>query len=106
MVSFVNPGILQDINTFARLFEEPIEAMRQPDCTSDEKVCWIFFSVDCSQKQGRERGKYLSDLTANFILRRTSKVNQKYLPPKGNSNFFLLNPPKLFFFVIFLSSLS
>lgn len=41
-------------------------------------------NLTCFQKQGRERGKYLSDLTANFILRRTSKINQKYLPPKGS----------------------
>eukprot|EP01126_Amoeba_proteus_P010681 TRINITY_DN1419_c0_g1_i3.p1 TRINITY_DN1419_c0_g1~~TRINITY_DN1419_c0_g1_i3.p1 ORF type:complete len:511 (-),score=108.92 TRINITY_DN1419_c0_g1_i3:1965-3497(-) len=71
MVSFVNPKVLQDLNTFSRLYEEPIEKMRQPDATEQEK------------KQGRERGKYLSSLTANFILRRLSKVNQKYLPPKG-----------------------
>jgi SNF2 family DNA or RNA helicase len=38
MVSFVNPNVLQDINTFSRLYEEPIEAMRQPDATNEERV--------------------------------------------------------------------
>lgn len=38
MVSFVNPNVLQDLNTFSRLYEEPIELMRQPDCTTEERV--------------------------------------------------------------------
>jgi DNA repair and recombination RAD54-like protein len=35
------------------------------------------------QRIGRQRCQNLARLTAQFILRRTSNVNKKYLPPKG-----------------------
>ncbi|ELP93312.1 lymphoid-specific helicase, putative [Entamoeba invadens IP1] len=70
MVSFVNPNVLSEISTFRRIFEEPILISRQADCTPEQK------------KTGNERSKELTRLTKLFILRRTSKVNQKYLPPK------------------------
>jgi len=70
MVSFVNPGLLGPLDFFERTYAEPIERMRQPDCDPIEKP------------EGREKGIYISKETSRFILRRTAKVNQKYLPPK------------------------
>jgi hypothetical protein len=37
------------------------------------------------QRVGKERSLQLARMTSEFILRRTSQVNKKYLPPKGNS---------------------
>ena len=70
MVSFVNPGVLSDIGTFKKVFEAPILRSREIDCTPEEKQI------------GQARSKELTRLTKLFILRRTSKVNQKYLPDK------------------------
>ncbi|EDR29108.1 DNA repair and recombination protein RAD54B, putative [Entamoeba dispar SAW760] len=70
MVSFVNPDVLGSLSAFKRIYEEPIMKSRQFDCTPEEKYA------------GNQRSKELTRLTKLFILRRTSKVNQKYLPPK------------------------
>lgn len=71
MVDFVNPGILGTYATFKRVFEEPIMRSRQPQCSQEDKYL------------GRERGEELNRLTSLFVLRRTSKVNQKFLVPKS-----------------------
>jgi DNA repair and recombination RAD54-like protein len=70
MVSFVNPGILKDINVFRMVYAEPIMKMREPD--ADDEI----------KRVGRERSLQLARMTSEFILRRTSQVNKKYLPPK------------------------
>ncbi len=71
MVSFVNPVVFGSENMFKTVYAEPILNMREPDA-SDE-----------IQRIGRLRCQNLARLTAQFILRRTSNVNKKYLPPKG-----------------------
>lgn len=70
MVDFVNPGLLGKYATFKRNFEIPIIKSRQPEATQEE--------LD----QGKEQSEELASITAQFILRRTSDVLAKYLPPK------------------------
>ncbi|EPZ35633.1 Helicase, superfamily 1/2, ATP-binding domain-containing protein [Rozella allomycis CSF55] len=70
MVDFVNPGILSTSVSFKKVFDEPIQASRQPKASNEVK------------RIGEERLKQLMDLTQMFILRRTSAINKEYLPPK------------------------
>ncbi|KAL7719918.1 DNA repair and recombination protein RAD54B [Entamoeba marina] len=70
MVSFVNPNVLSSLSAFKNVFENHILNSRSPDATADEKL------------MGNQRSKELTRLTKLFILRRTSKVNQRYLPDK------------------------
>lgn len=70
MVSFVNPGILRDVGVFRTVYSDKILLMREPDSSDENKMI------------GRERSLQLSKITSEFILRRTSTVNRKYLPPK------------------------
>ena len=71
MVDFVNPGLLKDYATFRKVFEEPILASRQANCKPDEIAI------------GSARSAELARLTKEFILRRTSDVNNAFLPPKS-----------------------
>ncbi|TAQ89042.1 hypothetical protein B7494_g2636 [Chlorociboria aeruginascens] len=70
MVDFVNPGLLGTPNTFKKEFEIPILKSRQPGASRDDI------------EKGTARGEELSSLTKQFILRRTTEVISKYLPPK------------------------
>ena len=58
--------------SFRRVYEDPILASRQPGM--NEEV----------QTLGKERATELKRITSMFILRRTSDINNKYLPPKGS----------------------
>ena len=77
MCSFVNPGILEDVLKFKNVFEQPILRSREADC--DDETKWI----------GRARGRQLTALVDQFILRRTSETNMKYLPAKTEYTIFL-----------------
>lgn len=70
LVDFVNPGILGSSAEFRQLFEEPIIASQQPNCSHDEQCL------------GEERASELNSKTACFILRRTQAVINQYLPTK------------------------
>lgn len=70
MIDFLNPGILGTYNSFKRQFEAPIVKARQPGASSAEI------------EAGEEKSAELSALTRKFILRRSEKVLEKYLPPK------------------------
>ncbi|CAG8960429.1 hypothetical protein HYFRA_00008148 [Hymenoscyphus fraxineus] len=70
MVDFVNPGLLGSYKTFKKEFEGPITKSRQPDASQRDI------------EKGNARGEELAALTKEFILRRTSEVIAKYLPPK------------------------
>ena len=63
--------LLGNQSSFHKVYESPILQSKQPNCTSEEK------------RIGEERAKELNRITSSFILRRTSDVNQKYLPPKS-----------------------
>ncbi|TPX68731.1 hypothetical protein SpCBS45565_g02888 [Spizellomyces sp. 'palustris'] len=71
IIDFVNPGVLGTFNTFKKVFQDPIMKSRDRSCTPEE--------YDLGQKRSKE----LSRLTNMFILRRTSEVNARYLPPKS-----------------------
>ncbi|KNC97493.1 uncharacterized protein SPPG_07408 [Spizellomyces punctatus DAOM BR117] len=71
IIDFVNPGVLGTFNTFKKVFQDPIMKSRDRSCTPEE--------YDLGQKRSKE----LSRLTHMFILRRTSEVNARYLPPKS-----------------------
>ena len=70
MVDFVNPGLLSKYNTFRREFENPILKSRQPDATETDI------------EKGEARSEELASITSQFILRRTTEVIAKFLPPK------------------------
>lgn len=70
MVDFVNPGVLGHAKTFKKEFEIPIVKSRQPKASAND------------MEKGTAREEELSSLTKQFILRRTSEILSKYLPPK------------------------
>lgn len=75
-VDMVNPGLLSKASTFKREFETPIMRSRQPDATTKEI------------EKGEARSSELAELTNMFMLRRTSEILSKYLPPKTESILF------------------
>jgi len=70
IVEFVNPGLLGTSHAFARLFETPVVAARQPNASAEVK------------ELGDERLAELNRMTDLFCLRRTSETNNEFLPPK------------------------
>lgn len=70
MVDFVNPGLLNKMSTFKKDFENPILRSRQPGATATDV------------EKGQMRSEELASITGQFILRRTSEILSKYLPPK------------------------
>ncbi|EGP90217.1 SNF2 family DNA-dependent ATPase domain-containing protein [Zymoseptoria tritici IPO323] len=70
MVDLVNPSVLGKYTTFKREFEGPIVASRQPGATA------------AALEKGEARSEELANITNMFILRRTSEILSKYLPPK------------------------
>jgi DNA repair and recombination protein RAD54B len=71
MCDFCNAGVLGDLPFFKRNFASFITASREATATPSEK------------KAGEARAKQLSEITNRFIIRRTSNILTKYLPPKG-----------------------
>jgi len=70
MCDFVNKGVLGSYASFKRVCETPILLAREPGATDEEKAL------------GEARSAELTRLTSQFILRRTSAILSKYLPPK------------------------
>lgn len=70
MVDFVNPGLLGNYKNFTKVFENPIIKSRQPGASKEDI------------EEGVDRQEELSSLTQMFILRRTSEILSKYLPPR------------------------
>lgn len=70
IVEFVNPGLLGSQSAFSRLYETPVVEARQPGADPEVK------------RLGEERLAELNRMTALFCLRRTSEVNNAFLPPK------------------------
>lgn len=71
MVNFVNPGVLGPATSFRNQFEKSINKSREPGASS------------AALELGNAREQELSDLTRQFILRRTAEVLSRYLPPKA-----------------------
>lgn len=71
LVSFVNYGVLgQDAKQFKRIFETPIGLGRDACATREASLL------------AEARSQELFQLTSEFILRRTSELVSKHLPPK------------------------
>ncbi|KAF9222619.1 hypothetical protein BS17DRAFT_802837 [Gyrodon lividus] len=67
---FCNPGLLDDYNTFRRVYEAPILKSRTPDRTAKELEI------------GEARSAQLSAIAKSFVLRREATILKNYLPPK------------------------
>ncbi|XP_046840079.1 DNA repair and recombination protein RAD54B-like [Xenia sp. Carnegie-2017] len=70
LADLCNPGVLGTPSSFRRVYEEPIVRGRQPGATNEEK------------ELGECRATELKRLSSQFLLRRTSEINNKYLPGK------------------------
>ncbi|KAG6378110.1 P-loop containing nucleoside triphosphate hydrolase protein [Boletus reticuloceps] len=70
MADFCNPGLLDDYNTFRRVYEVPILKSRAPDRTAKELEI------------GEARSAQLSTIAKSFVLRREATILRNYLPPK------------------------
>lgn len=73
LAELCNPGTLGTLSSFRRVYEEPIVRGREPDAPRDDK------------ELGERRANELNRLTSQFLLRRTSEINNKYLPKKVDS---------------------
>lgn len=90
LLEFCNPGVVGTCSTFKRIYEIPIVASRQPDCSEENKIL------------GQLRSQQLQSLTSLFCLRRTSEVNKQYLPPKGFYLITFINIFTCFFFITYI----
>ncbi|KFX89737.1 hypothetical protein V490_06829, partial [Pseudogymnoascus sp. VKM F-3557] len=70
MVDFLNPGLLGSASSFKRNYEVPILKSRQPNASERER------------ELGEARQTELSEMTQQFILRRTAEVQAHFLPQK------------------------
>ncbi|KAF8441415.1 P-loop containing nucleoside triphosphate hydrolase protein [Boletus edulis BED1] len=70
MADFCNPGLLDDYNTFRRVYEVPILKSRAPGRTAKELEI------------GEARSAQLSTIAKSFVLRREATILRNYLPPK------------------------
>ncbi|TRM69761.1 SNF2 family N-terminal domain-containing protein [Schizophyllum amplum] len=70
MADFCNPGLLDDYNTFRRVYEAPIVKSRTPEATSKEVEI------------GEGRLAQLLTISNSFVLRRDATLLSNYLPPK------------------------
>jgi SNF2 family DNA or RNA helicase len=75
LVDFVNPNVLGPVNTFKRVFLDPIMKSRQPSCHDKDHII------------GEQRLAELNRMTALFVLRRNAELNKQYLPEKGFCRF-------------------
>eukprot|EP01025_Chloroclados_australasicus_P049131 TRINITY_DN5588_c0_g3_i2.p1 TRINITY_DN5588_c0_g3~~TRINITY_DN5588_c0_g3_i2.p1 ORF type:complete len:771 (+),score=69.67 TRINITY_DN5588_c0_g3_i2:134-2446(+) len=79
LMDFVNPGSLGSPTQFKRLYEDTINASREPDASEEQKML------------GEERSKGLQMLINKYLLRRTAEINKEFLPPL--SQYVLFCPP-------------
>ncbi|OBT85773.1 hypothetical protein VE02_05840 [Pseudogymnoascus sp. 03VT05] len=70
MVDFLNPSLLKSASSFKKNFETPILRSRQPNASERER------------ELGEARQAELSEMTQQFILRRTAEVQAHFLPQK------------------------
>eukprot|EP00397_Hematodinium_sp_SG-2012_P012729 GEMP01012907.1.p1 GENE.GEMP01012907.1~~GEMP01012907.1.p1 ORF type:complete len:810 (+),score=180.60 GEMP01012907.1:68-2431(+) len=70
LITLANPAVVGSPNEFHKHFANPIAKGRQPEATPYERAL------------GQERLDEMSELTDHFILRRTNRLNARFLPPK------------------------
>lgn len=63
-------------------YEQPILRSRELKASAKDK------------KAGKEAAESLSEIQRNFVLRRTSDLLQRHLPPKCESSFLVMGPVK------------
>ncbi|KAK9452204.1 SNF2 family N-terminal domain-containing protein [Limtongia smithiae] len=71
MVEFINPGLFQSYSMFKKEFEVPIIKSRQPEARKKDI------------ELGKVRSEQLSNITKQFVLRRTTDILAQFLPPKN-----------------------
>jgi len=77
LVSIANPGIFGEARDFRKRYALPILRGREPTASPEER------------QLGEETLAAVSEVTEHFILRRTNKLNAKFLPPKHILNVFV-----------------
>eukprot|EP00928_Gymnodinium_smaydae_P006100 TRINITY_DN12125_c0_g2_i4.p1 TRINITY_DN12125_c0_g2~~TRINITY_DN12125_c0_g2_i4.p1 ORF type:complete len:944 (-),score=121.45 TRINITY_DN12125_c0_g2_i4:52-2883(-) len=77
LVSVANPGVFGDAAAFRKSYGAPILRGREPTATDEER------------RYGTERLAAISEITEQFILRRTNRLNARFLPPKQLFNVFV-----------------
>ncbi|RDB25350.1 DNA repair and recombination protein RAD54B [Hypsizygus marmoreus] len=70
MADFCNPGLLDEYNTFRRVYEVPILKSRAPDSSAKET------------ELGEARTAQLLLVAKSFVLRRDASILKNILPPK------------------------
>lgn len=79
---FVNPGCFGSLTSFRNVFANPIIASRDSRAVSNIR------------ELGIARAKELSRITSRFVIRRTSRLLEEYLPPKHETAIFCRLQPK------------
>mmetsp|Transcript_59295 Transcript_59295/g.109581 ORF Transcript_59295/g.109581 Transcript_59295/m.109581 type:complete len:900 (-) Transcript_59295:153-2852(-) len=77
LVSVANPGVFGDLSAFKRNYAAAILRGREPTATAEERE-------DAQAKLAK-----VSEVTEQFILRRTNRLNARFLPPKQLFNVFV-----------------
>jgi len=77
LVSVANPGVFGDLSAFKRNYANPILRGREPTATAEDR------------QRGQDKLEHLSAVTGQFILRRTNRLNARFLPPKQIYNVFI-----------------
>lgn len=77
LVSIANPGIFGESRDFRKRYALPILRGREPTASPEER------------QLGEETLAAVSEVTEHFILRRTNKLNARFLPPKQILNVFV-----------------
>ncbi|KAL7722251.1 DNA repair and recombination protein RAD54B [Entamoeba marina] len=70
LLEFCTPGFMESLKLFRTVFAYPIQKAQNGDATIEEL------------ETGRERAKELTSKLKDYVLRRTSRVNEQYLPDK------------------------
>jgi len=78
LVSVANPGVFGELTEFRRKFATPILRGREPTASPEEK------------SRAEEMLAHVSKVTEQFILRRTNRLNARFLPPKQVFNVFVM----------------
>jgi len=78
LVSLANPGVFGELNEFRRRYANPILRGREPTATAEER------------QKAEEMLAEVSHVTDRFILRRTNRLNARFLPPKQLFNVFVM----------------
>jgi len=78
LVSLANPGVFGALHEFRKKFANPILKGREPTATAEERA------------KAEEMLAEVSHVTDQFILRRTNRLNARFLPPKQIFNVFVM----------------